>query len=251
MKECQILLYGKLHKFIDVAIRKNPKTKWYVFISPPVDKMRQQSKKFYEDINEKIELLEKSQEIFPEHDKIKYTLIEINIDKDLIELIRTLRAVIKYIKDKKFEIICNLTSGTFKLKLALYIAAQIQKQQVKEVFYFNKQDFTRNRLFNLEKPRSKGQELIDIMYKEINKNNPDMIDSTNLNQLLKICKDNKKPWDLPNLSRIVKKLVKKGYLTEERKGREKFIKISELGLVICPVKHNYDNIKDNLKMKCY
>ncbi|MBD3214353.1 MAG: hypothetical protein GF311_17210 [Candidatus Lokiarchaeota archaeon] len=208
--------------------------------------MKQQSKKFYEDINEKIELLEKSQEFFPENDKIKYTFIEINIDKDLIELIRTLRALVIYIKDEKFEIICNLTSGTFKMKLALYIAAQIQKQQVKEVFYFNKQDLTRNGLFNLEKPRSKGQELIDIMYQEINLSNPDLIDSTNLNQMLNICKNNKKLWDLPNLSRIVKKLVKKGYLTEERKGREKFIKISEQGLVICPVKHNYNNIIEKL-----
>ena len=132
------------------------------------------------------------------------------------------------------------------MKLALYIAAQIQKRQVKEVFYLNKQDLTKNTLFNLVKPRNKGQELINIMYKEINRNNPDRIDSTNLNNLLKICEDNNKSWDLPNLSRIVKNLVKKGYLTEERKGREKMIKISELGLVICPVNHNYTNIQNKL-----
>jgi len=244
MKECQIMLYGKLHKWIDVAHRKNPKTNWYVFISPPVSE--QKSKNFYEDINEKIDLLNKSQEIFPENEKIKYTLIEIHVENDLIELIRTLRALIKYVKDKKYEIICNLTSGTFEMKLALYIAAQIQKRQIKEIFYFNKQDLTKNSLFNLVEPHNKGQELINIMYKEINRNNPDQINSINLNKLLKICEDNNKSWDLPNLSRIVKNLVKKGYLNEERKGREKIIKISELGLVICPVKHNYTDIKDKL-----
>ncbi|GAG67212.1 unnamed protein product, partial [marine sediment metagenome] len=91
---------------------------------------------------------------------------EINVENDLIELIRTLRALIKYVKDKKYEIICNLTSGTLEMRLALYIAAQIQKRQLKEVFYFNKQDLTKNSLFNLVEPRNKGQELINIMYKE-------------------------------------------------------------------------------------
>ena len=243
MKECQIMLYGKLHKWIDITHRKNPKTNWYIFISSPVS---EQKSKIYEDINEKIELLNKSQEIFPDNEKIKYTLIEINVENDLIELIRTLRALIKYVKDKKYEIICNLTSGTFEMRLALYIAAQIQKHQIKEVFYFNKQDLTKNSLFNLVEPHNKGQDLINIMYKEIYRNNPDQIESTNLNKLLKICEDNNKSWDLSNLSRIVKNLVKKGYLDEERKGREKIIKISELGLVICPVKDDYINIKDNL-----
>lgn len=237
------MLYGKLHKWIDVAHRKNPETNCFVFLSPPVS---EQKSSFYQDINEKIEQLNKSQEIFPDNEKIKYILIEINVENDLVELIRKLRALILFIKDKEYDILCNLTSGTLEMRLALYIAAQIQKRQIKEVFYFNKQDLTKNSLFNLVEPHNKGQELINIMYKEINRNNPDKIDSTNLNKLLKICKDNNKSWDLPNLSRIVKNLVKKGYLTEERKGREKIIKISELGLVICPVKHNYTDIKDKL-----
>ncbi len=243
MKECQIMLYGKKKKWIDVAHRKNPKTNWYVFISPPVS---EQKSPIYENINEKIEMLNKDQEIYPNNEKIKYTLIEIYVVNDLIELIRTFRALIKYIKDMKYKIICNLTSGTFEMRLALYIAAQIQKQHIKEVFYISKQDFTRNILFNLEVPRNKGQELINIMYNEINRNNPDQIDSINLNKLLKICEDNNKSWDLPNLSRIVKNLVNKNYLTEERKGREKIIKISDLGLAICPVKNNYTDIKDKL-----
>ena len=244
MKECQIMLYGREHKWIDIAKQKNPTTNWFVFINQPASKKKSES--YYQDINEKIGQLNKSQDIFPDNDKNKFTLIEINVENDLIELIRILRALIIHIKEKKYEIICNLTSGTFEMRLALYIAAQIQKQHIKEVFYINKQDFTRNILFNLEVPLNKGQELINIMYKEINRNNPGQIDSTNLNKLLKICEDNNKSWDLPNLSRIVKNLVKKGYITEERKGREKIIKISELGLVICPVKHNYTDIKDKL-----
>jgi len=243
MKICQIMLYGKLHKWIDIAHRKNPETNWYIFLSPPES---EQKSEIYEDINEKIEQLNKSQEIFPDNEKIKYTHLEINVENNLIELIRTLRALIKSIKDKNYEIICNLTSGTFEMRMALYLAAQIQKRQVREVFYLNKQDLTRNILLNLEEPRKKGQELLNIMYKEINQNNPNQIDKTNLNKLLKICKDKDKSWDLPNLSRIVKNLVKKGYLTEERKGREKIIRISELGLVICPVKHDYTDIKNKL-----
>ena len=243
MNECQIIPYGREHKWIDIAHRKNPQTNWYVFISPSVSK---QKSEYYEDINEKIELLNKSQEIFPDNEKIKYSLIDINVENDLIKLIRTLRALIKFIKDKKYEIICNLTSGNFEMRLALYIAAQIQKRQVKEVFFLNKSDLTRIRLFNLVEPRNKEQELINIMYKKINRNNPNRISSTNLNKLLTICEDNNKSWDLPNLSRIVKNLVIKGYLTEERKGREKIIKISELGLVICPVKHNYTDIENKL-----
>jgi hypothetical protein len=237
------MFYGKLHKWIDIAHRKIPETNWFVFISPSV---KEQKSEIYQDINVKIEELNKSQEIFPDNEKIKYSLIEINIENDLVELIRKLRALILFIKDKEYEIICNLTSGTFEMKLGLYIASQIQKEQVKEVFYLNKQNLKKNNLFNLVEPRKKGQELINILYNEINRNNPNQIDLTNLNKLLKICEDYKKSWDLPNLSRIVNRLVKMGYLTEERKGREKIIKISELGLVICSVEHNYHDIKELL-----
>ncbi|KKL18729.1 hypothetical protein LCGC14_2472590, partial [marine sediment metagenome] len=133
MKECQIMLYGREHIWIDIAHRKNPTTNWYVFISPPVSKKKYET--HYQDINVKIGLLNKTQDIFPDNEKIKYTLIELYVENDIIELIRNLRALIKYIKDKKYKIVCNLTSGTFEMRLALYIAAQIQKQHVKEVFY--------------------------------------------------------------------------------------------------------------------
>ncbi|KKM05969.1 hypothetical protein LCGC14_1748730 [marine sediment metagenome] len=175
-----------------------------------------------------------------------FTLLELNVENDIVELVRKFRALIEFIKDKDHEIICNLTSGTFEMRLALYIAAQIQKQQVKEIFYLNKHDLSKNLLFNLVEPRNKGQELIDVMYNEINRKNPGQVDSINLNKLLKICDDNNKSWDLPNLSRIVKELVNKGYLDEERKGREKIVKISKLGLIICPVKHNYIDIGEHL-----
>ncbi|MCP6719388.1 MAG: hypothetical protein KJI71_04100 [Patescibacteria group bacterium] len=237
------MIYGKYNKFIDIAYRKIPETNWFVFISPPVS---QQKSEIYQDINEKIKKLNKSQEIFPDNEKIKYSLLELNVENDLVELVRKLRALIELIKDKDYDIICNLTSGTFEMRLALYIAAQIQKQQVKEIFYLNKHNLTKNILFNLVEPSNKEQELIDIIYNEINRNNPEQIDSTNLNKLLKICEDNNKSWDLPNLSRIVKELVKKGYLNEERKGREKTVKISKLGLIICPVEHNYTDIGENL-----
>ena len=243
MKVCQIMIYGKYNKFIDIAYRKNPETNWFVFLSPPVS---EQKSEIYEDINEKIKELNESQEIFPDNEKIKYTLLELNVENDLVELVRKLRALIELIKNKDYDIICNLTSGTFEMRLALYIAAQIQKLQVKEIFYLNKHDLTKNLLFNLVEPRNKEQELIDIMYNEINRNKPEQIDSTNLNKLLKICEDNNKSWDLPNLSRIVKELVKKGYLNEERIGREKIVKISKLGLIICPVEYNYTDIGENL-----
>ena len=237
------MIYGKYNKFIDIAYRKIPETNWFVFLSPPV---REQKSEIYEDINEKIKKLNKSQEIFPDNEKIKYTLLELNVENDMVELVRKFRALIEFIKDKDHEIICNLTSGTFEMRLALYIAAQIQKQQVKEIFYLNKHDLSKNLLFNLVEPRNKGQELIDVMYNEINRKNPGQVDSINLNKLLKICDDNNKSWDLPNLSRIVKELVNKGYLDEERKGREKIVKISKLGLIICPVKHNYIDIGEHL-----
>ena len=243
MKLCQIMIYGKYNKFIDIAYRKIPETNWFVFLSPPVS---EQKSEIYEDINEKIKKLNKSQEIFPDNEKIKYTLLELNVENDMVELVRKLRALIEFIKDKDHDIVCNLTSGTFEMRLALYIAAQIQKQQVKEIFYLNKNDLTKNLLFNLVEPRNKGQKLIDVMYNEINRKNPGQIDSTNLNKLLKICDDNNISWDLPNLSRVVKELVKKGYLNEERKGREKIIMISKLGLIICPVEHNYVDIEEQL-----
>ena len=244
MKVCQIMIYGKFKKFIDIAHRKIPETNWFVFLSPPVI---EQKSAIYEDINEKIKELKQSQEIFPDNEKIIYSLLELNLENKVVELIRSLRALIEFINQKGYEIICNLTSGTFEMRLALYIASQIQKQQVKEIFYLNKHDLTKNLLFNLVEPRNKGQELINIIYNEINRKNPEQIDSLNLNKLLKICENNNKSWDLPNLSRIVKNLAKKGYLDEERKGREKIVKISELGLIICPVDHNLIDIGENLR----
>lgn len=47
-------------------------------------------------------------------------------------------------------------------------------------------------------------------------------------------------------TKTVKSIVKKGDLTEVCKGKEKIIKISELRLVICPVRYEYTDIKDIL-----
>ncbi len=243
MKVCQIMFYGREHKWIDIALRKSPDTNWFIILNQPFSELISDH---YQPVEEKIKELKSSQEIYPDNEKIKYTRIEINIENNLVDLARNFRALILYVKEKEYEIICNLTSGPFKMKLALYIASQIERQQISEVFFLNKLNLEKNVLFNLVKPRKKEQELIEIFYNEVYKNNSTQIKSTNLKKLLKICKDNNKSWDLPSLSRTVNKLVSIGYLTEERKGREKIIEISELGLVVCPINDNYSYLKKEL-----
>ena len=68
----------------------------------------------------------------------------------------------------------------------------------------------------------------------------------NLSDLLDLCAENKFEVDLPGLSRLVKKLVDQGYMAERREGREKYLKLTDLGLIFCPVEENVADIKIKL-----
>lgn len=245
MKSCQIMVYGGRSKWIDLSQRKYPNTNWIIFIGvEPTEDFPD----YWEEINEKIKVLENQQKGFPESDRIKYNYINLDFANDLVRLIRYFRALITFVYKQGYFIKCNLTSGIFEIRISLFLASQIESEKISEIFYINKQTYKTNLLtksFNISK---KGETLLKIIYNENiikikNKNHPL---EYNLTDLSIISKNNEFKIDLPGISRLVSNLVEDGFLKERREGRKKYVSLTKTGLMFCPVKDLQDIIKNDI-----
>lgn len=246
MKDCQIFIYGGRYKWLDVAHRKKPETNWYIIIGTP---HKQEVPNHFESIQEKIDLLEAQQKDYPESERIHYIYLEIDFENDLTNLIRFFRALINYLTDKEYKISCNLTSGIFEMQIALYLAAQIESSKITEVFYINKQTFDKNLLFKTIKLTKKAKILLNIVYQQqIGHKENTEIAEISLTELHALCVKNNLNMDLPALSRTVKKLIFEGYIVENRKGRQKLLSVSELGMIFCPISDYYKLIQEKIKI---
>ena len=141
----------------------------------------------------------------------------------------------------------------FELRIALYLATQIESDKVKEVFYINKQLFNKNVLFKTINISKKGKILMNLIFKEIIEQN--VKDQTifynkeyNLSELKKICNKSDYNIDLPALSRLVSKLIKKGHFKKRREGRLKYVSLTETGLIFCPVNDIIYDIEKNINL---
>jgi len=248
MKTCQIMVYGGKHNWIDLTLRKDPNIKRLIFIVVEPEKPFPEH---WEDLSDKIEQLESQQQDFPESEKIKYSYLNIQFKNDMVRLVRYFRALISILSELNYEIICNLTAGIFELRIALYLACQIESDKIKEIFYLNKQNFSKNTLFKTIQISTKGKNVLKIMFDELNKTTTEKREDIhnieyNLSELHNICNKNNFKIDMPALSRLVSKLIKEGYLKERREGRLKHLSLTDIGLVFCPVYNYLNDIQEKL-----
>ncbi len=245
MNICEIMVYGGKHKWIDLSQRKDPNVKWFIFIGvDPKDDFP----KHWERIGKKITKLEEQQKDFPSLEKIKYNYINIEFENELVNLIRYFRALINFVYKKGYKVICNLTAGVFELRIALFLASQIESDKILEIFYLNKQNFQKNLLFKSIKISKKGEKLLNILYEKINQDTKKKEISPyeheySLSQLRDICEKGGLDMDLPATSRLTSTLIEDGYLKERREGRVKNISLTEIGLIFCPIYNYLDNIQ--------
>jgi len=242
------MTYGGKHSWIDLSHRKEPDTSWFIFVGSKPDDIREG----WERIEDKIITLQALQKNFPEQEKIRYDYLEISFQNDLVELIRYFRALFNLVTGKGYLIACNLTAGLFETRMALYLAAQVEQALVFEVFYLNKQSFQKNIIFKNINITQRGKDLLSIMHAHFKEDQDDKEKKEfSLSKLHQITKETKNKHildvDLPSLSRLVNDLVKEGYITERREGREKLLSISELGFIFCPVDRQLQALKDQLK----
>ncbi|MFO8018979.1 MAG: hypothetical protein R6U96_10110, partial [Promethearchaeia archaeon] len=119
------MTYGGKTQWIDAAQRKNPETSWFIFIigaDPKPD--------HWEPLKSKIEELKKKQEDFPDTEKIKYSIVEPNLENNLVKLIRHFRALISHVSSQEYRISANLTAGIFEQRIALYLASEIESGKI-------------------------------------------------------------------------------------------------------------------------
>lgn len=239
MDLAQIIVYGGIQRWIDVAQRKNPNVKWFIFIETDQKNIKPE---YWEKLEVKIIQLQEFQKKFPESEKIKYSILVINSESDLVDLVRYFRGLIKKIHSYDYHIICNLTTGVFELRMALFLAAQIEVEYIDEIFYFNKQTLKKNILPQKIYISERGLSILRVLYdsylihveeKEFNSVNDYEVSLSTLKLLLE---KKKIHFDLPTLSRLINKLIKEEYLKYRREGREKLISLSSKGLTFCPLK---------------
>ncbi|MBA7505425.1 hypothetical protein ES706_04092 [subsurface metagenome] len=252
MKTCQIMIYGGKHYWIDLAHRKDPDIRWFIFIGVEPER---EFPRHWEMIEDKIQEFEQLQKDFPDSEKIKYLYIKLEPQEKLVSLIRYFRAIINFIYEKGYQVSCNLTAGIFELRMALYLASQIESDKIVEGFYFNKQNFEKNLLFKSIEISKKGKKILNIMYENIKNQSNNEIEvqfheiEYNLSQLRELCEKSHFKIDLPTISRVVSKLIEEGYLKERREGRNKFISLTDIGLIFCPVYNDLEKIKVTLQME--
>jgi len=241
MKLSQIMIYGGKHNWIDLSHRKYPDVSWFIFIGvEPTGDLPEH----WEKIEDKIKQLEDLQKDFPISEQIKYTYIKRDSGNDLVDLIRFFRALINDIHKKGYQITCNLTAGIFELRMALFLASQIESDKVFEIFYLNKQTSEKNLLFKSIKISKRGKLLLEIIYSdgiEKKKESKDLIFQNmefSLTELRKLCVQHELNMDLPTVSRLTSKLIKEGYLKERREGRKKKVSLTDIGLIFCPISEN-------------
>lgn len=237
MKKCQIMTYGGKHYWIDLAHRKNPEINWFIFVGAPFENPESKPD-HWEDIYEKIDELEEKQKNFPEAEKIKYTYLEVDFQNNITELIRYFRELIDLIEfqspialipgSTKRLIRIDITSGIFEMRIALFIAAQILRYKISEIFYINKQTLESSLLLVDFRFPKHGKKVLKLLGKAKEENRREEF---SLSEFKDVCKENGFDTDLPALSRLVKNLRKKGYIEERREGRKKYIKITDLGSI--------------------
>ncbi|MBD3353901.1 MAG: hypothetical protein GF364_20630 [Candidatus Lokiarchaeota archaeon] len=124
------------------------------------------------------------------------------------------------------------------------MASQIESDKVSEVFFFNKQNFQKNLLFQSIEITPKGKKLLSIIFDENVRNmkgQKTQDEKTHyeyeysLSQLREISEIEGFDMDLPAMSRLVSSLIKKCYLNERRVGRKRLVSLTPKGLIFCPV----------------
>lgn len=241
------MTYGGKHSWVDLAQRKDPTITWFIIVGNTPKKDTERNYDFWESIGEKIKALQELQKNFPDQEKISYDYLEIPIENDLVLLVRYFRGLFNYIHEKDFTISCNLTAGLFETQIAMYLAAQIESNIVIEIFYFNKQTFQKNLLFKSISITQRGKELLRIFYSNTAQSREKAKNAEfSLSRLHETCVKERFAIDLPSLSRMVNDLIKGGYIDERREGREKFLSITDLGMIFCPVDDAVSIVKEKL-----
>nr|MDO8119458.1 winged helix-turn-helix domain-containing protein [Candidatus Sigynarchaeota archaeon] len=228
------MTYGGKQSWIDLAQRKDPTIEWFIIVGKKPKK--DEEKNYWEDADDRIKALQELQKNYPDQEKIFYEYLDIPVENDLVELVRYFRGLINHVKKKDFTVSCNLTAGLFEMQIALYLAAQIESEMVSEIFFFNKQTFQKNFLFKSINITNRGKDLLRIFFSNTTSaRESTRVAELTLSQLQETCEKNNLKIDLPSLSRLVKDLIKGGYVDERREGREKFLSITDLGMIFCPV----------------
>jgi predicted transcriptional regulator len=241
------MTYGGKHSWIDLAQRKDSRIAWFIIVGNTPKKSAERNYDFWEAADERIEALQELQKNYPDQEKIIYDYLEIPVENDLVQLVRYFRGLFTHVHERDFSISCNLTAGLFENQIALYLAAQIESDMVIEIFYFNKQTFQKNMLFKSISITQRGKDLLRIFFSNTknSRENASIVELT-LSQLHETCLNDRFSIDLPSLSRLVNDLINGGYMDERREGREKFLSITDLGMIFCPVEENTLIVKNSL-----
>ncbi|MHA1267541.1 MAG: hypothetical protein ACTSRS_20060 [Candidatus Helarchaeota archaeon] len=231
MELCQIIPYGGKEKWIRLALREFPMTKWLIVLAnrpqpQPIVKYKEvlSNKKEPEDYWEMatplIEQLRKNEEIMPPERKRKISLIEPISLNDFYELIRYFRGLFDYIIKKGYKIAVHLNSGPMIWRITLYLAAAEFRSKIECLYLFNKWSGERQNLWVYRDLTVQEKIVLEILSE---------IQRASVTEIQEHYQTKTGKGTLSYVLKLIKNLVEDGLLLESKKGRIKFIELSPLG----------------------
>jgi predicted transcriptional regulator len=221
MLECQIAPYGGNTVWQKLGLQEYPDTSWLILIAnkdedSKVDYVDQANQLKYE--------LEENQKGFPENFKKVINVIDISeFSSDYNKLLQLIMNLFSNIIQKGFTISINGSSGLQLLQIILYQVSLMNKDHVKDYFIFNK--------------RTKYKQLIWLQ-RDLDENDyliMNILDDKewmNVSEIQEKFKECSGKGQISYITKLIQRLSSYGLLIEDKKGREKNVKLKDTGKIL-------------------
>ena len=230
MLECQISPYGGNVVWQKLGLQEYPETKWLILLA---NKDEGNNADYVEQAKNLKNELEDNQKEFPDNFKKTINVIDISdVASDYVKMFQFTLKLFDLIIKKDYKISINGSSGLQLLQIVLYQIALIKKDYIIDYFVFNK--------------RNKFKQIIWLQ-RDLDKNDIQIMEilsekeSMNISEIQVKFNEISGKGQISYVTKLVQRLSAYNLITEEKVGREKFIKLKEIGKVLINQYH-YDNL---------
>ena len=226
-----IVLGGPQISYGDERLKEEyPETKWLILLA---NKDEGNNADYVEQAKNLKNELEDNQKEFPDNFKKTINVIDISdVASDYVKMFQFTLKLFDLIIKKDYKISINGSSGLQLLQIVLYQIALIKKDYIIDYFVFNK--------------RNKFKQIIWLQ-RDLDKNDIQIMEilsekeSMNISEIQVKFNEISGKGQISYVTKLVQRLSAYNLITEEKVGREKFIKLKEIGKVLINQYH-YDNL---------
>lgn len=217
MTICQIAPTGGNPAWQKLGLKEIPETKWLILLA----NIPEDTKNFFQEAKDLKKEIEEEQKEFPEQYQTKVSVLNLTkISDDYYQLLGYFKELFNQIISKGFKISINGSSGLQIWRLALYQISLIFSKNVHSYFLFNKINQKMEKIW-IQKALDENEVTILEILKDTNEFSLGDIQESFSSKMGK--------GNLSYMVKLVEKLEKNQLIETQKKGRTKYVRISEIG----------------------